>query len=209
VDLLQGLRRCAGRQRTDGPRQRRHGREARATADAAAFRAQAATPVTPNVGVERQPKAVRSNDLLGESVAEASAYTHSAWRHLNEGLFRSVAMRAAATLAREAALQPNQLLPRACRPQRPARAALRELTGTALARTGGSEGGSGAGVHGCSLQRRHGRAVLATPVATATRLPWPQPAENLPQRFMTPNVRHERRDAAGEACRGTSARWRC
>jgi hypothetical protein len=24
----------------------------------------------------------------------------------------------------------------------------------------------------------------------------------------TPNVRHERRDAAGEACRGTSARWR-
>jgi hypothetical protein len=23
------------------------------------------------------------------------------------------------------------------------------------------------------------------------------------------NVRHERRDAAGEACRGTSARWRC
>jgi len=52
VYLVEPLLRFAGRQRTDGPRRRWHGRKAQAMADTAALRVQAATPVTPNVGVE-------------------------------------------------------------------------------------------------------------------------------------------------------------
>jgi hypothetical protein len=175
---------------------------------------------------------------LGESVAEASASQKVVRCSLNEGLFRGVTMHATSTQAREdAAKQAKQLLPRACRPQRPVRAPRCELTGTASALLDGGERGSSAGVHGCGLDRSHGRPILATPVATQISLlgaearhcglarrhgrsilatPMAQrkgPAALCPQSatrpgFVTPNVRHERRDAAGEACRGTSARWR-